>query len=242
VERDSLSGFLNDVKSFGKLCGRRLACDYLNHAFSEETMSHTRFRFKNSPWENSRDRFTRPGDERNIYPAGAHEESDFSFGSDYVRDERAYRPSRLSHQSGSRSWIGVGESSFSGDQGGRSYSSSEYNENPSYADENYGETSVPRQSFAGLGPQGYRRSDERITEDINEHLTQAHDVDATGISVECKEGEVVLKGTVADRESKRCAEDIAESCFGVKDVQNQLRIQRQDFGEPRFEAKRTKAG
>jgi hypothetical protein len=154
---------------------------------------------------------------RNIYPAGAHEESDFSFGSEYVRDERAYRPSRLSHQSGSRPWIGVGDSSFSGDQGGRSYSSSDYSENPSYEDES-------RQSFAGIGPQGYRLSDERIMEDIHEQLTDAHDVDATAICVECNDGEILLTGTVTDRESKRRAEDIVESCFGVRDVQNQLRV------------------
>jgi len=202
-------------------------------------MSHTRFRFNDRPWENPRERSTRPGYERNIYPAGAHEESDFSFGSEYIRDERAYRPSRLSQQTGSRPWIGVGESSFSGDQGGRSYSSSDYSENPSYADES-------RESFAGRGPQGYRRSDDRIMEDINQHLTDAHDVDATDICVECKDGEVVLKGTVADRESKRRAEDIAEACFGVRDVQNQLRIQRQEFGPSRYETnllneKRTKA-
>lgn len=43
-----------------------------------------------------------------------------------------------------------------------------------------------------------------------------------------------LKGTVADRESKRRGKDIVESCFGVKDVQNQLRVQRQDLGEFRF--------
>src|SRR3954469_21850810 len=153
------------------------------------------------------------------YPAGAHEESDFSFGSEYVRDERAYRPSRLSQQSGSRPWTGVGESSYSGDHGGRAYSSSDYSESPSYTDES-------GQSFAGIGPQNYRRPDERILEEIHEHLTDDHDVDATDISVECRDGEVVLTGNVADRESKRRAEDIAASCFGVRDVQNRLRVQR----------------
>jgi hypothetical protein len=162
---------------------------------------------------------------------GIHEESDFSFGSDYIRDDRAYRPSRLSRQSGSRSWIGVGESSFSGDQGGRSYSSGEYIENPSYAgtsnvDSRLGES---RPSFAGRGPQGYKRSDERIIEDISERLTQDHDVDASRICVECRDGDVMLTGTVTDRDAKRRAEDIAEWCSGVKDVQNRLRIQRQDF-------------
>jgi osmotically-inducible protein OsmY len=88
-----------------------------------------------------------------------------------------------------------------------------------------------RQSFAGRGPQGYRRSDERITEDINEELTQDPELDASGISVEVKNGEVVLKGQVPDRESKRRAEEIAESCSGVKDVQNQIRVKREDSHE-----------
>jgi len=93
--------------------------------------------------------------------------------------------------------------------------------------------SSDRPSFAERGPQDYRRSDDRITEDINEKLTRDHFVDATWISVETKNGEVVLKGSVTDRESKRRAEEIAESCSGVRDVQNQLRIKREDSSESR---------
>jgi len=85
--------------------------------------------------------------------------------------------------------------------------------------------------FAGRGPQGYKRSDERITEDINEELTQHSEIDATNISVEVQNGEVTLKGTVNDRETKRRAEDVAESCSGVKQVQNQLRVKREDESE-----------
>jgi osmotically-inducible protein OsmY len=95
-----------------------------------------------------------------------------------------------------------------------------------------------RQSFAGRGPQGYKRSDERITEDVNEELTQDPELDASDVSVEIKNGEVILKGSVPDRESKRRAEDIAESCFGVKDVFNQLRIKRE--GSSESEDKRNK--
>ena len=99
-----------------------------------------------------------------------------------------------------------------------------------------------RQSFAGRGPQGYRRSDERITEDINEELTRNDELDASGISVEVKNGEVVLKGTVSDRDSKRRAEEIAESCSGVKDVQNQIRIKREDSSEMDQEGRRERSG
>ena len=85
-----------------------------------------------------------------------------------------------------------------------------------------------RPSFAGRGPQGYKRSDNRIMEDINEEMTRDHDLDASGISVEAKDGEVILTGTVTDRESKRRAEEIAESCSGVRNVQNQIRVKREN--------------
>jgi len=86
-------------------------------------------------------------------------------------------------------------------------------------------------SFAGRGPQGYKRSDERIQEDVNEALTQDPEIDPTNIQVEVQNGEVTLKGSVSDREAKRIAEDIAESCSGVKEVQNQLRIKREEGSE-----------
>jgi len=82
--------------------------------------------------------------------------------------------------------------------------------------------------FAGRGPQGYKRSDERITEDVNEALTRDADIDPTNVQVEVRNGEVILKGSVSDREAKRRAEDIAESCSGVKEVQNQLRVKREE--------------
>jgi hypothetical protein len=79
--------------------------------------------------------------------------------------------------------------------------------------------------FTGVGPQDYQRSDERILEDVNERLTQHGRLDARNIHVEVSNCEVTLTGTVEDRQSKRMAEDVAESVSGVKDVHNQLRLQ-----------------
>ena len=76
----------------------------------------------------------------------------------------------------------------------------------------------------GRGPKGYRRSDERIEEDINERLTQHPFLDATELQVSVQNGDVVLSGIVDDRNAKRIAEDIAESVSGVKDIQNQIRV------------------
>jgi hypothetical protein len=97
-----------------------------------------------------------------------------------------------------------------------------------------------QQSFAGRGPQGYKRSDERITEDINEELTQDPELDASDVNIEVRSGEVVLKGTVPDRASKRRAEEIAEYCSGVKDVMNQLRIKRDESSDSENSSRRDK--
>lgn len=85
----------------------------------------------------------------------------------------------------------------------------------------------PRVSHRGKGPKNYQRSDERIREEISERLYYDHDVDASEIEVQVSGGVVTLTGSVEDRWAKRRAEDIAESCGGVKDVQNQLRIARE---------------
>lgn len=76
----------------------------------------------------------------------------------------------------------------------------------------------------GKGPKGYRRSDERIKEDINDRLSDDHYVDASDIDVQVSNGEVTLTGTVEDRQSRRRAEDLAEFVSGVTYVQNNIRI------------------
>lgn len=82
--------------------------------------------------------------------------------------------------------------------------------------------------FRGKGPAGYQRSDERIREDISDMLTDDDDIDASGIEVQVKNGEVTLTGHVPDRRTKRMAEDLVERATGVKDVTNNLRVQRDD--------------
>jgi osmotically-inducible protein OsmY len=80
--------------------------------------------------------------------------------------------------------------------------------------------------YAGRGPRGYRRSDERIREDINDYLTDDWYVDASDVEVTVNNGMVTLTGRVDNRGEKRRAEDIAECVSGVSDVSNQLRVER----------------
>jgi hypothetical protein len=81
-----------------------------------------------------------------------------------------------------------------------------------------------RGQHAGRGPKGYKRSDERIREDVNERLTDHPELDASEIEVSVEDGIVTLSGTVDDRRDKRLAEDIAESVSGVQDVTNNIRV------------------
>jgi osmotically-inducible protein OsmY len=80
------------------------------------------------------------------------------------------------------------------------------------------------ESYAGRGPRNYRRSDERIREDINDRLTDDYYLDATDIEVSVNDCVVTLTGRVDSRSDKRRAEDLAESISGVMDVSNQLRV------------------
>jgi hypothetical protein len=83
---------------------------------------------------------------------------------------------------------------------------------------------APAGLHRGRGPKGYKRSDERIHEDVCERLTEDPFIDASNIEVLVKEGEVTLSGTVFSRGLKRRAEDLAEMASGVSHVQNNLRV------------------
>ncbi len=81
-----------------------------------------------------------------------------------------------------------------------------------------------RRGFAGRGPKGYTRTDDRIREDVCERLSLDDDIDASEIEVSVKEGEVTLRGSVITRSMKHQAEDLAEDVSGVRDVHNELRV------------------
>ena len=77
----------------------------------------------------------------------------------------------------------------------------------------------------GKGPKGYQRSDERIREDVCDRLGEHPMIDASDIDIRVEGSEVILTGTVENKEDKRRAEDIAESVYGVRNVQNQLKVE-----------------
>jgi len=92
------------------------------------------------------------------------------------------------------------------------------------SDLNRGNPSRGGGGFAGPGPKGYSRTDDRIREDVCERLSQDDEVDASEIEVKVSAGEVTLEGSVNTRSMKHQAEDIAESVSGVRDVSNNLKV------------------
>jgi osmotically-inducible protein OsmY len=74
------------------------------------------------------------------------------------------------------------------------------------------------------GPRGYRRSDERIYEDVCEALIREPRVDVSEVTVEVSGGTVTLGGHVPVRRMRYMIEDVAAGCRGVKDVDNGISV------------------
>jgi osmotically-inducible protein OsmY len=80
----------------------------------------------------------------------------------------------------------------------------------------------------GTGPKSHGRSDVHVHEHVCDALTDDPVLRAAAIDVEVRDGEVTLSGDVDSWETKRHAQDLALQATGVKDVQNNLRVVKQD--------------
>jgi hypothetical protein len=121
---------------------------------------------------------------------------------------------------------------------GQDLGRSDYNSN-SERGTLYGQNNGPHR---GKGPKNYKRSDERIREEILDRLTDDPYVDATGIEVAVQSCEVTLMGLVNDRNAKRHAEDLAESVSGVLNVENRLKVQPSSDREGDRDSEHSKSG
>lgn len=166
-------------------------------------------------------------------------------GGNHDREEYRNEGEQYGGQRGTFGPRGQQWTQSSSDQG-RGYaggdSSSQSFSGQGYGDQGYGSRSYGNQSsigqgsrgeygqayagrgFSGRGPKGYQRSDERIKEQLCERLTDDDNIDAGEITIEVKNGEATLTGTVGSREEKRAAEELAERSPGVREVQNHLRV------------------
>lgn len=186
-------------------------------------------------WENERDDDTRESRYGSYGRSGA--ERGYSEG---MREGPRNYQQRYNYPTGFRSTERYGERERGYDYGrGRSeYDRGRYDEDRGWLDRVsdrvaswFGDEDAERRrrqderrEHRGRGPKGYRRSDERIKEDVNDRLSDDYNLDASNIEVAVENTEVVLTGTVENRYDKRRAEDLAESVSGVTNVENRLRV------------------
>lgn len=160
---------------------------------------------------------------------GSSGSSNRSFGSgDYGRQSQRYSSGEDSSNQqgyGGQNFNRQSQTSFGRDQ--------EYGQGSGqgFTSQNYGQQSQSSgmqsgRSYRGMGPKGYTRSDERLKEDISEKLMENDEIDASDVTIECREGVVTLEGTVNERRLKHRIEDIVEQCHGVKDIENRLTVKR----------------
>lgn len=149
--------------------------------------------------------------------------------SDYNRPEH-YRIKRREFGHGETGHMNPGDMETYGDRTFRGYSTSpregrNYEDNAGYRS-NYNSLGEANRSegHRGKGPKSYQRRDDRILEDINDRLCDNPYIDASEIEVSVEKGDVILTGTVEDKDSKRLAAIIGESVGGVNNVENRLRV------------------
>jgi osmotically-inducible protein OsmY len=88
--------------------------------------------------------------------------------------------------------------------------------------------SGPSSSTYGRAGSSSGSSDDRINQEVCRKLTESPPVDAGDIEVTVNNGAVTLSGTVPDPEDKRLSEELVEQTSGVREIQNQLRVKKQE--------------
>jgi hypothetical protein len=92
----------------------------------------------------------------------------------------------------------------------------------------------------GKGPKGYKRSDDRTRDEVCDAIAHQGYIDASDVEVKVADGIVTLSGTVTHRHEKRKLEHLVESCRGVHEVLNELRLRRGDASKDKHHAQADK--
>lgn len=79
-------------------------------------------------------------------------------------------------------------------------------------------------NFSGRGPRGYKRSDEKLLDQVCLVLQRTPSVDASDLEVSVEDGCAYLKGTLPNRGMRYLAEDLVDSIPGIVDVFTQIKI------------------
>jgi len=179
----------------------------------EDRYASGRGQYRGSGWESGYGNGGQGGF-RSSWQGGYHESDWSPWRGQRFGGSQQYREHRNQYRPGSADTFSRGgEYGRASERGGTAWS---------------GSMGTNRGGHAGKGPKNYKRTDERIQEEVSDRLTDDDMLDASEITVQVRDGDVMLSGTVSTREDKRRAEDLIENCSGVKEVTNNLRITHQD--------------
>ena len=78
----------------------------------------------------------------------------------------------------------------------------------------------------GRGFVGYDSADDRIDEELTDHLTEHSYIDTTQVTFTVKDGKATLEGSVPDADQKNYVEEVAAKIDGVKGIDNRLTVQK----------------
>jgi len=70
----------------------------------------------------------------------------------------------------------------------------------------------------------FRRTDDRIKQQVNQLLADHHEIDASKITIEVTDGRVTLTGTVSDREHRRMIEDLVLAMADLEGVRVSIEL------------------
>ncbi|MFV8257851.1 BON domain-containing protein [Bdellovibrio bacteriovorus] len=80
--------------------------------------------------------------------------------------------------------------------------------------------------FGSTSSKDMELSDRNISDEVEHALALEGDIDVADVEVIVTQGEVTLRGVVADRKMKRFVEEYVSRCSGVKDIHNDLHFKR----------------
>ena len=182
--------------------------------------------FRGQDWDPDRERgsgsWSERGQEDRSRQAGSYGQSGYGQGGSY--GQGGYGQSGYGQSGYGQGRERLGQGSYGQGRGdyGQGYGGGSYGSG--YGDQNrYGQTMRSDRERIGRPPRNYKRSDERIREDICEAIVRANDIDAGEVDIQVVSSEVTLSGIVDDRDDKRRIQDLAQDVPGVSEVNNHLR-------------------
>ncbi len=195
-------------------------------------------RYESSRFAN--DRYTGSNDRNSSYDTDRYSTQSGMSGGQGMFSRDSSAGSRMTYGQSNTSQSGYGQSNHGGQNynqsSGQQYGSTPWSASSESSSSNYGSSFGTGSSYgssygihSGKGPKGYRRSDDRIKEEVSDALERHPQIDASELEVDVKDGIVTLKGHVEERRIKRMAEDAIENLPGVRDIRNELMVDQSLF-------------